>query len=103
QLLHLPRTEPEPLAGVVAEASEAETLVALHAEERSGELADDAPADGLLAAEAAQPRIEDLGAVPVVEPADLVARGGDEQLGRDDRGPGTRSSSVRHGAKNRRN
>ena len=59
-------------------------------EEDGSQAADDAPGERLLAAEPSQPWVEHLSAVPAVDPAGLVARWDNEELGRDDRGGGSR-------------
>ena len=92
KLLELPAGEAEALARVVVEPREAEALVGAAEKERTGEAAEDAAAERLLTAEAAEEWVEQLGAEVAVEAAALARGWWDEQFGGHD-----------HEAKNGRN
>src|SRR6266403_1378026 len=77
----LARGEPEPLAGVVAQAGEAQVVVVAAAEEAVGERAEDPQGAGFLAGEAAEVAVERGGALGRPEPAAGVCR---EDVGGDD-------------------
>jgi hypothetical protein len=95
ELLDLARAEAEPLACVIADAGETEALVALQTQEDGSQTPDDAPAERLLPAEPAQPRVEHVGPVPPVDPAGLLASGNPEEIGRDGRGIADPDGGVR--------
>jgi hypothetical protein len=106
QLLHLAGAESEPFARVVTQTGEAEALVAAPAQERGGELADDAAAHALLSSEPPEPPVEQGRARPAVDPACLGARGDLEQFRGHEGGLLPRSlmrNGTGHEAKNRRN
>jgi hypothetical protein len=92
EALELARRHAEPLARVVAEAGEAELVVAAPGEEAVRERAEHQPAVGFLRGEPAQPAVEhERGVVRRERPS--VGLGRDEEVGRD----------VHRRANNRRN
>jgi hypothetical protein len=84
ELLELAAGEAEALARPVVEPGEAEALLGAALEERTGEAAEDAAAERLLAAEAAEEPVEDRRRRVPVEVAPLSGRRRDEELGRYD-------------------
>ena len=84
ELLELAAGEAEALARPVVEPGEAEAPMGAALEERTGEAAEDATAERLLATEAAEELVEDRRRRVPVEVAPLAVRREDEELGRHD-------------------
>ena len=69
---------------LVVEPDEAETLVRAPPEEGPGEPAEDAAAERLLAGEAAEQRVQQLGAEAAIEATAFLRRRRNEEIGSDD-------------------
>jgi hypothetical protein len=84
ELLELAAGDAERLAGVVVEADESEALVRAPAEEGMSQAAEDAAAERFLAGQAAEKRVEQLGAAIAVEVTPFLTGGRIEKLWRDE-------------------
>ena len=80
KVLQLAAGEAETLACVVVEAREAEPLMAAAHAEEAREATEYAAAEGFLAGEAAEKRVEQFGAEGAVDAAALLWRRRDQQL-----------------------